>query len=53
MSTYLKNDGASDEIQEQRAVVEMAYDLRHGGSSDYAQYQSELEKLNKLIGEQR
>jgi len=48
--TYTREDGASPEVVEQRAIVDLAYELRNGGGAAYYDYQKELMKLDKLTG---
>lgn len=48
--TYSRDDGAEPEVVEQRALVDMAYDLRDQSESAYREYQKQLMILDKLTG---
>lgn len=47
---YTREDGASPEVVEQRAVVDVAYDLRATSETAYREYQVELMVLDKMTG---
>ena len=47
---YTRDDGAEPEVVEQRALVDMAYDLRDGSEADYREYQRQLMILDRLTG---
>jgi hypothetical protein len=48
--TYSRDDGASQEVVDQRELVDMMYDLRNGGGNAYSRYQTELMVLDRLTG---
>lgn len=47
---YTRDDGASPEVVEQRALVDLAYELRNSSDSAYREYQTELMRLDKMTG---